>query len=177
MYCITTFAPIVPEQLAHVLKGLRFKISRQRYEWSQEGHMFAIEPFVHQPREKEKGYRVYANGLMDGILYMFDCTIGWLEPSVNGVEYILKHPSYTKDKWQKELAKRPSFKMVDTRGIYCKDGIFVVLVGDELRIQLRPPHSKKLNLLQGMRKVDSIREELQPIEYDLFSLPVGEGIA
>lgn len=177
MYCITTFAPILPEQLAQKLKGLRFKISRQRFEWSQEGHLFAIEPFIHQPRGKEKAYRVYANGLIDGISYMFDMSLGGVSPSISGVEYVLKYPSYTNEHWQREFTKRPSFRMVDSRGIYEKDGVFFILVNDELRIQLRPPKAQKLNLIQALRKVDSFREELQPKEYDLFSLSEREGIA
>jgi hypothetical protein len=177
MYCITTFAPILPEQLAQKLKGLRFKITRKRFEWSQEGHLFAIEPFIHQPRGKEKAYRVYANGLIDGISYMFDMSLGWVSPSISGVEYVLKYPSYDNGHWQREFAKRPSFKIVDSRGIYHKDGVLFVIVNNEVRIQLRPPKAQKLNLIQALRKVDSFREELQPKEYDLFSLSEREGIA
>jgi hypothetical protein len=71
--------------------------------------------------------------------------------------------------WMKDLRKRKSFQMIDPRGLFMKQGVGIVVVENSITIQLRSRKNKKLILIDSLKTVDSIREELIPIEFDLFS--------
>ncbi|MBU7595883.1 hypothetical protein AB3Z07_28005 (plasmid) [Metabacillus halosaccharovorans] len=169
MYKITCFATISPENLGDALKGLRFTSKRDCFEWQLDGHIFRIEPFKNQPRDSLKGYRVYFNGSIDGGIYLFDSALGWLTPTISGIEYELYHYSKTTNDWLKDLNKRPSFKCLDPRGIFIKSETTLVIVNDKVNFQIRSPKGKHLKMIECLKRIDCLREELQPVEIDIFS--------
>ncbi|RHW35954.1 hypothetical protein D1B31_17840 [Neobacillus notoginsengisoli] len=177
MFKITCFAPVEPKQLAKALKGIHFKVVKNGFEWKMDESTFRIEPFQNQPRDSMKGYRVYFDGDIHGGFYLFDLSLGVLSAEVTGVEYILDHPEMKHSDWIKLLRNRPSYQMVDSRGMFVKQGIGVVLVNDTVILQLRSRKNKKLIMVDATKKIDFIREELMPVEFDLFSFAAQEEIA
>jgi len=176
MFKLTCFAPIPPEQLGTALRGLRFATKKEGFEWYLDGHIFRIEPFKNQPRESMKGYRVLFNGEIDGGIYLFDSSLGWLEPMVTGVEYELSHQKMKTEDWIKDLMKRPSYKMIDSRGLFQKGRIGVVVVNDKITFQIRASKGKKLKLIECLKEIELLQSELRPVEFDLFSY-LDEGVA
>jgi hypothetical protein len=162
-----------PEKIGENLNCLQFKEVKNGFEWYLDGHVFRIEPFQMQPRYGEKGFRVYFNGSIDGGAYLFDMSLGWVNPSITGVEYTISHPSKKNKDWISDLLKRPSYHCIDTRGIFMKNGVGIVVINDQLHLQVR---GKKIKLLEVLKKIELLREELTPVEFDLFSY-VEEGIA
>ncbi|WP_190284985.1 hypothetical protein [Bacillus sp. S3] len=65
--------------------------------------------------------------------------------------------------------KRPSYQMIDARGLFVKQGVGVILVNDSVTLQLRSQKGKKLIMVDAIKKIDFLREELVPVEFDLFS--------
>lgn len=177
MFKITCFAPIEPEKLGKALKGIRFTATKKGYEWSMDGTTFRIEPFQEQPRNSMKGYRVYFDGDIHGGAYLFDLSLGCMGAYVTGIEYQLEHVQMKKEQWFKELRRRKSFKLIDPRGLFMNEKIGAVLVDDSVIIQLHSRKNQKLILVDALKQVDFIREDLQPVEYDLFSCAKQEEIA
>lgn len=169
MFKLTCFAPIEPEQLGKALKGIHFNQVRNGFEWAIDGSTFRIEPFENQPRTSLKGYRITFNCDLSGGLYLFDLSLGCLGAYVTGIEFILEHPSMFHANWMKEMRKRPSFKMIDPRGLFFKNGINIVLVNDSVTIKMHSRKNKKLILADCIKQIDLIREELQPNDFNLFS--------
>lgn len=177
MFKITCFAPIEPKQLENAIKGIHFKTVKSGFEWKMDGTTFRIEPFQNQPRERMKGYRVFFDGDIHGGSYLFDLSLGCLGAEVTGVEYILEHPTMKNLDWMKQLRKRSTYQMVDVRGLFVKQSVGVILVNDSVTLQLRSRKNKKLIMVDAIKKIDFIREELMPVEYDLFSCATQEEIA
>lgn len=178
MFKITCFASMPPEDLFAALRGLSFVKKRDYFEWQLDGHFFRIEPFKNQSRNSLKGYRVYFNGAIDGGLYLFDSALGWLSPSIAGVEYELTHDSKDSNEWLKDLSKRPSFKCLDARGLYMKGNTHLVVVNDKINLQIRSPKGKSLKMIECLKEVNALRNELKPVSFDLFSIgQEREGVA
>lgn len=178
MFKLTCFVPMEPNQLETLLKGIHFQPRNNGLEWRMDDAVFRIEPFKNQPRDSMKAYRVYFDGDIDGGLYLFDLSLGCLGAQVTAIEYALQSPGMTTSDWIKELRKRPSYKMVDGRGIYSKLGAHIVVVNNTLTIQMHSPKNKKLKTVDCLKQVNSIREDLTPVEVDLFSFSTEEaGIA
>lgn len=176
MFKLTCFAPIPPEQLGSALKGLRFVTKKDGFEWYLDGHIFRIEPFKNQPRESMKGYRVFFNGEIDGGIYLFDSSLGWLEPMVTGVEFELTHHNRKTEDWIKELLNRPSYKLVDNRGLFHKGRVGVAVFNDKVTFQIRSSKGKGLKLIECLKEIELLQSELKPVEFDLFSC-MEEGVA
>jgi hypothetical protein len=171
MFKITCFASIEPKQLEQGLKGIHFKTIKKGFEWSMDGTVFRIEPFENQPRGSLKAYRITFNGELHGGLYLFDLAIGSLRPLVSGVEYVLEHPTKKHIDWMKELRKRPSYQMIDVRGLFMKDGVSAILSNDSLTLKLHSRKNQNLILVDALKKIDIQREDLTPTEeYNLFSV-------
>lgn len=178
MFKITCFASISPEDLSAALRGLRFTQKKDCFEWQLDGHFFRIEPFKNQSRESLKGYRVFFNGAIDGGLYLFDSALGWLSPSIAGVEYELSHESKNSNDWLNDLSKRSSFKCLDPRGLYMKGNTHLVVVNDKINLQIRSPKGKSLKMIKCLKEVNALRDELKPVSFDLFSIgQEREGVA
>lgn len=170
MYKLTCFAPVEPKQLEQALKGITFKTVKNGFEWKMDGTTFRIEPFQNQPRDSMKAYRIfYDGGDINGGAYLFDLSLGCMGGIVTAVEYTMEHPSMKQSDWMKDLRKRKSFQMIDPRGLFMKQRVGIVVVENSITIQLRSRKNKKLILIDSLKTVDSIREELIPIEFDLFS--------
>lgn len=174
MFKITCFAPIEPKKLGEVLKGIHFRTVKGCFEWSLDGHIFRIEPFQNQPRDSMKAYRIFFDGDITGGSYLYDLSIGCMSPIVTGVEFDLDHSNMNSSDWIDQIGKLPSYKMLDARGIFEKDGVGIIVVNNQVTLQLRSRKNKKLIMLDCLKKIDSIREELTPNRFDLFSF---EGIA
>lgn len=175
VFKITCFVPIEPLQLAKDLKALYFRSKTNGFEFQMDGTFFRIEPFQNQPRTTMKGYRIFFNCAIQTGLYLLDQTIGYKEPVVTGVECILSVDNQTTQDWIQDIRKRSTYKMTDSRGLFDKDGVGIIVVNDTVTLQLR---SKHLKIVECINKIDSIREELLPnVEYDLFSLAENEDIA
>lgn len=170
VYTITCFTEITPEKLGNYLKGISFKHTKDGFEWSIDGYTFRIVPFKNQPRDSLKGYRVYFDGDMNGGTYLFNLSMGCLSPIVTGVEFVLEHEDMKTMDWIKELRKHPSFKRTDMYGIYEKNGMGLIVVNDSITIQMRSKKNKKLILIDCMRQIESIRDELKPVDFNLFSI-------
>jgi hypothetical protein len=169
MFKITCFAPIEPKQLEKVLKGIHFQTIKSGFEWKMDASTFRIEPFQNQPRDSMKAYRIYFNGDIHAGTYLFDLSLGCMGAIVTAVEYQLEHPTMKHQDWMKDLQRRASYQMIDARGLFMKQRIGVVLVDDTLTLQLRSRKNQKLIMMDALKKIDFIREELMPVEYDLFS--------
>lgn len=169
MFKVTCFAPVEPQQFKESLKALRFVEKKGGWEWYLDGHVFRIEPFLNQARESMKGYRVTFNGSIDGGIYLFDMSFGGLSPSISGIEYKLQHATMKTVCWLKELRKRASFQIIDPRGLFQKEGVSVIVVNDEVTLQVRAPKGKKIKLIEVLKKIEMIRDEITPVEFDLFS--------
>ncbi|MFC0476911.1 hypothetical protein ACFFHF_17040 [Robertmurraya beringensis] len=170
MFKITCFAPIDPSDLEQRLKGIYFKTVRKGFEWSMDGSTFRIEPFENQPRTSMKAYRISFDGEIHGGQYLFDLTIGCLEPLVTCVECILDYPTMKDVDWMKELRKRPSYQMIDPRGLYMKKGISAIVTNDSLTLKLHSRKNNNLKLVDALKEIDILREDLVPNEdCNLFS--------
>lgn len=177
MYKITCFAPVGPEQLERGLKGIHFKSVKNGFEWKMDGTTFRIEPFKNQPRDSMKAYRVFFDGDIHGGAYLFDLSLGCFGAHVTGVEYTLSHPSMQNESWMKELLKRPSYQLIDSRGLFTKQNVGIVIVNNTVTLQIRSKKNYKLIMVDCLKKIDFIREELKPVEFDLFSLSAEEEIS
>jgi hypothetical protein len=169
MFKLTCFAPIEPAKLEQLLKGIHFKPVKNGLEWYMDGTIFRIEPFQNQPRESRKGYRIYFNGDIHGGTYLFDISLGCLGAEVTGIEYLLEHQNMQNEDWMKDLRKRASYKLADNRGIFNKQGVGVIVMNNSITLQLRSNKNKKLKIVECLEKISVIRNELMPIDNDLFS--------
>ncbi|MCM3216780.1 hypothetical protein M3612_20040 [Niallia taxi] len=145
------------------LKGIRFTKQKNGLEWRMYGSVFRIEPFQNQSRELLKGYRVYFDG---DIIGGSNLCIG---AQVTNIVCILDYPSKTSQDWINELTSRPSCKMIDPRGLFVAGDICLTIVKDSLIIQKRSRKNQKLKLIENLKQIDFIREDLSPKEFDLFS--------
>lgn len=177
MFKMTCFAPIEPRQLAEKLKGILFKTVKNGFERNLDGTTFRIEPFQNQPRDSMKAYRVYFEGSVLGGSYLFDLSLGCMGAIVTGVEYILEHPSMKQADWLKELRRRPSYQMTDSKCLFKKHDCGVIVVNNTVTLQLRSKKNQKLIMVDCLKKIDFIREDLLPVEFDLFSFSEEEEIA
>lgn len=178
MFKLTMFSTSHPEEVGKSLKGLHFKESKEGFFWELDGHKFIISPFGPTENYRESyGYRVYFNGLIDGGLYLFEMSMSCFQPHITGVEFDLSVPSYTQDDWIKEFSKRPSFSSTqNVRGIFNRGEIFIVcLPNNSVNIQIRKK-AKGSKLASFIKEIDSVRNEITPSEYDLFSY-IGENVS
>lgn len=169
MYKITCFAPIEPEQLAKQLKAVHFKPVKKGFEWSLNGTFFRIEPFQEQPRGSLKAYRVSFNGDIPGGMYLFDLSIGCLDPMIKGVEQTITHHAMKNADWMNEIRKRPSYQMIDARGVYMKESVGVIVVNDTITYQIHSRKNNTLKLLDCLRKIEVMSIDMLPNDIDLFS--------
>ncbi|MEK4671093.1 hypothetical protein [Niallia sp. FSL R7-0271] len=169
MYKLTCFIPMEPDEVEEALRGIRFTKKKDGFEWSMNGSVFRIEPFQNQSRELLKGYRVYFDGDIVGCSYLFDLSIGCLGAHVTSIDCIIEHPSKTYQDWITDLSKRPSCKMIDSKGLFVKGDIYLTIVNNSLIIQKRSRKNQKLKLIETLKQIDFIREDLSPKEFDLFS--------
>lgn len=176
MFKVTCFAPITPEELWEGIKGLHFTKKKDGFEWYLDGHVFRIEPFKNQSRTSMKGYRVYFNGSIDGAIFLYDFAMSWINPAITGIEFSLTHSSVKNGDWIKDLISRSSISTIDTKGIFKKGPVGIVVVNDEVTLQLRSSKGKQLNLLPGLKQIESVKDELKPVEQDLFTF-MEEGVA
>ncbi|WP_209124513.1 hypothetical protein [Alkalihalobacillus sp. BA299] len=177
MFKITCFIEHSPEKLSAALTGLHFQNKKEGFIWSVDGHIFRIEPFKYQGRATNSyGYRVYFDGSIDGGIYLFDLSMGFLNPKVTGVEYNLYHQNRDKNDWLKDLNSRKSYQKSDTLGIYRKGNVGVVVLDDCVNLQIRATKKRSLKLIECLKQIDMIQEEIKPVEYDLFSI-LEEGVA
>lgn len=177
MFKVTCFIELSPEKLSSALSGLHFLNKNEGLVWSLDGHIFRIEPFKNQERANNSyGYRVYFDGSIDGGLYLFDLSMGFLNPRITGVEYSLYHHNRDKNDWIKDLNSRKPYKRSDTLGIYRKGNIGVVILDDCVILQIRATKNRSLKLLECLKQIDMIQEEIKTVEIDLFSF-TEEGVA
>lgn len=169
MYKLTCFIPMEPNEVEEALKGLRFTKMKNGFVWNMNGSIFRIEPFQNQSRELLKGYRVYFDGDIVGGSYLFDLSIGCLGAQVTNIDCIMEHPTKTSQEWINDLLKIPSCKMIDAKGLFLKGDIYLTIVNDSLIIQKRSRKNQKLKLIETLKQIDFIREDLSPKEFDLFS--------
>ncbi|GLO68263.1 MULTISPECIES: hypothetical protein [Oceanobacillus] len=166
---ITVFTNIKPKLLFENLTSIRFKInlkSNEVYWKGEDEKQFIISPFRHQNRNGLNGYRIYSNYPISTILYLFDGALGWIhELKVSGVE---SEVSLTKTRKEhlNEMISHPSLQMIDTRGIFIKDDISIILLQDKIVLQRR---SKLKKLNNELKKIEAAMDLLLPSKHDLFS--------
>ena len=177
MFKITCFIELSHDKLATTLRGLHFQVNREGFFWSVDGHVFRIEPFKNQGRASNSyGYRVYFDGTIDGGIYLFDLSMGFLNPRITGVEYNLYHQNRVKNDWLKDFNSRKAYLNSDTTGIYRKGNVGIVVLDDCVNLQIRETKKRSLNLIECLKQINIIQEEIKPVEYDLFSI-MEEGVA
>ncbi|MFE7064530.1 hypothetical protein ACFVAD_20555 [Sutcliffiella sp. NPDC057660] len=178
MFKITVFSPIPPVEIGPLLKGFRFTEVKNEFVWKVDGYVFRIVPFGTQGRAQTAyGYRVFFNGSIDGGQYLFDLSMGCFTPTINAVEFDLTHPTMKQSDWISDMLRRPSYKTGQLRGIFEKGNVKIVcLPNDVVNLQLRKNHSRVVKLPVFLKEVEMIRDDLLPVEYDLFS-SFEEGIA
>ncbi|UAL49881.1 hypothetical protein K7887_22450 (plasmid) [Sutcliffiella horikoshii] len=171
MFKLTCFSPVSAKEIGKLLKGFRFKNIANEFVWEVDGHVFRIVPFGPQGNSQTQyGYRVYFNGSIDGGLYLFELSMGCLKSTINAVEYDISLEEWTQDDWITDLLKRPSYKPQQIRGIFSKGNVNVICLPNNIvNLQLRKKHSKAFKLIELLKEVESIKEELEPVEFDLFS--------
>ncbi len=167
---VTCFTGLSPERMKGALKGLHFKDVKGSYQWELDGHVFRIEPFQNQPRyDNVFGYRVYFNGSIDGAAYLFDLSLGYLEPKITGLEYNMPHGKKSRYDWIKDLSSRRTYLKSSRMGLFKKGKTGIVVLDDLVNLQIRPAKKESLKLIEGLKEIDFIRDELSPQEFDLFS--------
>lgn len=172
MYKVTFFMGVSPKELEEKLIPVGFQKSKGSLIWRSEGNesIFQIVPFGgHNRITSDYGYRLYFNSLGGG-LYLYDMSLSMFQPSVKGVEFNLTLER-TKAGWQFYFKSRPSFRIVDSRGIYQKGNVGVVVVNDNhLNLQVRPKKPKGVvPLNESLEEISVILEEINPTEIDIFS--------
>ncbi|WP_026801553.1 hypothetical protein [Pontibacillus halophilus] len=171
MYKITCFLPVSFSELCIHLRGMHFRNEKGVLVWKADGHEFKICPFTNQNEsDSTHGYRVSFNGSMDGGLFLFDMALNSYKPQVKGIEYELPLGERTQHEWIKELYKWRSIETIDTRGIFRKDSIGIVVVPDHVNLQVRPKRKKNLKMVECLKEIDKLREDITPSTYDLFSI-------
>lgn len=164
---ITFFASIDPRQLQMRLEKLKFTPTSDGHQWEIDGYSFIIEPFKNQPSDDMKGYRIYFNCNPDIALYLIDGVFRGIKRIVTSVEYTLSLKGITSRKWIAHLDGQPQCTMTDPRGLFTKNGVGLVVVNDRVILVYR---KNTMRLAEGLKKVDSIREELvHSMEVGLFS--------
>ncbi|NLP52212.1 hypothetical protein [Bacillus sp. RO1] len=171
MFKLTCFSPVPAKEIGNLLKGFRFKHIANEFVWEVDGHCFRIVPFGTQGNSQTQyGYRVYFNGSIDGGLYLFELSMGCLNPTINAVEYDLIFKGKKQEDWIKDLLKRPSYTPQQVRGIFSKGNVNVICLPNQIvNLQIRKKHSKAFKLIELLKEVENIKEELKPVKYDLFS--------
>ncbi|QHA38713.1 hypothetical protein D5E69_23045 (plasmid) [Rossellomorea marisflavi] len=176
MFKLTTFAAVHPRELESALRGLHFRPVKGGYEWSIDGHIFRIQPFGPKGEHQEAyGYRIHFDGLIDGGLYLFEMSMAGFKPTIQAVEFDMIHPEKTQAVWISDFLRRPSLEPGGMRGIFSKGKVGIICLPDHsVNIQLRiKGKASKLPVL--LREIESVRSELQPEDFNLFSY--GEGVA
>jgi hypothetical protein len=170
MFKLTTFVSIHPEKLEIALRGLHFNQTTKGFEWKLDGHTFLISPFGPKGNHQESyGYRIYFDGLIDGGLYLFEMCMSGYEPRIQAVEFDLIHKNRSQQDWIKDFLSRPSLLPGSMRGIFSKGKVGIVCLPDHtVNIQLRIK-SKASKLSEFLKEIESVRYELQPSDFDLFS--------
>ncbi|MCM3443558.1 MULTISPECIES: hypothetical protein [Metabacillus] len=175
MFKLTCFAPVHPSKLGPALQSVHFKEVKGDFIWEMDGTQFVIEPFKkYGDHQSSYGYRVYFNGSIDGALYLFDMSMGCFQPQINAVEYTLHHQSKNQESWIKDLFRRSSFEKSKTRGIFQKGNVGVICLPDStVNLQIRKK-VKSFRLIELIKEIECLRQEIMPSDYDLFSV---EGVA
>lgn len=171
MFKITCFVDTSPADLYKALNGLHFQQSKEGFVWNMDGNQFRIEPFkCNATRGSSFGYRVYFDGSIDGGLYLFNLSMGFMNPKINGVEYDVYHNNRTKLEWIRDLNSRVGFKKSPTLGIYRNGSVGIVVLDDCVNLQIRPSHKKSLKVIECLKELHLVQSELQPNNYDILSL-------
>jgi len=170
MFKIICFVKLPPEQLTQALKGLYFMTHGDSLVWKMDGATFQIVPFKQRLRSDTTfGYKVYFNGSIDGGGYLFDLSLGYLNPKINGIEYRALNEKFNKNDWLKMLETRKTFLPSETRGIYRKGRVGIIVLDNQLVLQIRANKNKSLKLMESLKELSSIYDELKPEKFDLFS--------
>ncbi len=160
-----------PRELEQKLLPVGFQKSKGSLLWSSEGSLFQIIPFGGGNRlTNDYGYRVYFKSVSSG-LYLYDMALSMFQPMIKGVEYNFTELERTKTAWLFYFKSRPSFKVIDPRGIYKKGKVEIVTVKDShLNLQIRPKHPKGvLSLNESLEDIAVLLEEINPTELDIFA--------
>lgn len=169
VFKITLFSKKDPTLLAENLTSIRFKKNPKNNDvyWEGEsGESFVISPFKRQSRNGINGYRITSTYPISTILYFIDGAFGWIDDmKISGVEY---ETPLTKSKGEhlKELVSSASLDTIDSRGIFLKNDVSIVLLQDSFVLQRRSK-LKKLNV--ELKKIESVRDLILPNDFDLFS--------
>ncbi|WP_163537320.1 hypothetical protein [Gracilibacillus sp. YIM 98692] len=151
------------------LKGLRFRKKGDSFTLDMDCTYFHVVPFQHQPRSSLNGYRCYCNGSIEGATYLLDTSFGWTDPEVTGILCTIKDDDKTQEDWIHHLQNHVHCHMVDARGLFRYKKTMVSIVPEGICLHLHAPKGKKLDTLKSLQEIDSMRENISPLKYDLFS--------
>lgn len=170
MYKVTCFASVASVELGESLKGFKVKAGSESIEWDMDkNYTFRIEPFKTQPYGRYKGYRTFFNCSIRGGAYLFDSAFGWTDKIISSIEYDMFLGNFNRNKCIHALMNDPSYKLIDSRGLFMKGRIIVVVLEDKINLQIRARKSKSLKLLECLTELEKFRKEFTPNRYDLFS--------
>lgn len=168
-YKITLFSSVGAEELAEKLCTIRFNVDQKNgdvYWKGDNGEFFVISPFRQPYRYGLQGYRVYSNYPISTIMYLFKGAFGWVDVKVTGIEYEI-HYSKSKSEYLRHLMSHPSITTVDSRGIFSKQDVIIVLLNDKVVLQRRV-NLKKIR--EEFKKIEDVKDTVFPNSHDLFSL-------
>lgn len=171
MYKVTFFITKSPTEIEELIMPIGFKKIQGEFVWKSESSTFKIIPFSQQARGYEVyGYRAVFNTSIEGALYLLDMSIGMFKPIYKGIEFSLTI-NKTKQDWLRYFHTHQGFQTSDSRGIFIKDQVGVIVIGDnEVVLQIRPTNPKgNITLKSSLQEINSLLEEVNPLPYDLFT--------
>ncbi|WP_214483804.1 hypothetical protein [Bacillus sp. SM2101] len=171
MFKITCFLQVPYKQLCKLLKGMHFKDMKGELVWEVDDHQFKICPFSNQGEYSHNhGYRIFFSGSIDGAIFLFDMALGPLKPDVKGIEYETSLGERSQREWIVELIKTDTIQTIDTRGIFKCGSVGIIVIPTTMNFQMRSPHNKKLKLIECLKEIERIRNDIFPKQFDLFSI-------
>ncbi|MFD1736210.1 hypothetical protein ACFSCX_06485 [Bacillus salitolerans] len=169
-YRLTVFLNVHPKKLQEYLRGMNFVHQGDSLLWKVDHHEFRITPFKkYGDFQVEWAYRISFNGSIDGGMYLLDLSVGCFKPSIKAIEYTLFDESMKFEDWIREMRKRPSFLMKETKGLFQKGELNCVVIDHALILSLRKKTRKIHQVIECMKEIDKVRDDLMPNKIDLFS--------
>lgn len=179
MYKVTLFLEQCPEDLALKLIPIGFKKVKEHLVFEAEKRTFKIIPFGDAYKTKVQGYRILSDFSIDGILSIFDRSIGLFKPKVSAVEYLFINDERTKEAWDFYFGSRPAYQIVDERGIYKRGNVSVFFGGIEnaLHLSIRSKQPKgEVSINKCLEGLALLLEDIRPTNVDIFTYLSSEAI-
>lgn len=172
MFKLTFFLDKKPQELRKLIEPIGFRSNAKgELTWKREEFFFTLIPFSEKARGYDVcGYRAHFNTSPEGTIHLLKIFAPY-HATYQGLEYSL-NATRTKKEWINYFLKSNDFQVEDKRGIFRKNRIGIIVLGDDnVVLQVRPDRPKgTIPLAYALHDIQDMVEDIHPKKYDLFSM-------